>query len=229
MNSKISLASIVFGLGLFFTGMVAMPSYASTSNTNSADYWSDVYNTTCIKFEPNETSQYGHLNSNANGIIVDAPLLALIVKGGSVNGGNAVYDNPTIGGNYLAPLNAGGQQSAVSHWIACLPPVTTTTAVVTTTSIPTTTTNSTTTTSTSTTSATSSTSSTTSSTSTIPTTTTIKGTTTTVETTVPEPEIGDAAVQVRGAELAETGFNSWILVCIGAALIVLGVVLVKKK
>lgn len=228
MKNKISLAVIVFGLGLFFTGMTSMPSYASTSNSNSSDYWSDIYKATCIKYEPNETSQYGHLNSNANGIVVDAPLIALIVKGGAVDGGNAVYDNPSIGGNYLAPLNNGGQQSAVSHWIVCLPTGTTTTAITITTSNPTTT-SSTIVTSTTSSSTTTSSSSTTSSTSTIPTTTTVKGTTTTsVQTTVPEPEIGDAAVQVKGAELAETGFNSWILVCIGSAMIIFGVLLVKK-
>ena len=209
-----------------------MPSYATTSNTNDPSYWSAKYAAICIKYEPEQTSPYGHLNAAKTGIVADVNLLALIVKGGSVDGGNAVYENTVIGQTYLAPLNNGGQQSAVSHWIACLNNSTTTT---TNTSTSSTSTTSSSTSSTSSSSTTTTVPKTTSTTALVTTTTVPKSTTTSTSvtsstsTTVPEPEIIDAVVQSRSTEeLPNTGFNSWILVAIGSALIIFGSVLIKK-
>ena len=40
-------------------------------------------------------------------------------SGGPAGDGNLVYHNPVAGTAYFGPLNNGGQQGAVSHWIVC--------------------------------------------------------------------------------------------------------------
>jgi hypothetical protein len=96
--------------------------------TNNPSYWES---------EGIECANYGSEQSTTDGAITDggktvtlnsiAPdvWVSLIVKGGSVS--NNVIANPEVGVAYASPLNTGGQQSNVSHWIACwsTPPDTT--------------------------------------------------------------------------------------------------------
>jgi hypothetical protein len=91
-------------------------------NTNETTYWENLYpGTTCYKDDPT----YGSLaDSNKAVVLVNGTYVVLIVKSGAEDNGdgpgNAVYENPTPGTNYYGPLNGGGQQGTVSHWIVCL-------------------------------------------------------------------------------------------------------------
>ena len=109
-----------------FVSLGSLPANAGNeSNQNEVVYWQNLYGaatTTCAK------DQFGSITTDANnhsGVTLTAAhtWLALIVNSGSVdtgNGpGNAVYFNPSAGTHYLPPLNNGGQQGAVSHWIVC--------------------------------------------------------------------------------------------------------------
>lgn len=97
--------------------------------TNSEEYWEQLLGQECYKFEAGESSPYGALTDDGNGVILNEnnyPLVTLIVKGGSVDNGdgpgNVVYYGAEAGVVYDAPLNNGGQQAGVSHWIVCFSP-----------------------------------------------------------------------------------------------------------
>lgn len=95
-------------------------------NPNSAPCWCDDG----VKIEPGGMEW-----------VADADYDLVVVKGGSVDygdgPGNLVYYNVQAGDVLVAPLNAGGQQAAISHIILCgkqeVPPSTTTTVLDTTT------------------------------------------------------------------------------------------------
>lgn len=146
-----------FTLALVAGAMLAMLGTASinaTSNTNDPDYWEDRtdHPAVCYKHE----GSHSHGTDNGDGSVTLNPYGAdwtgdhwelLVVKSGSVEGGNAVHPHPTAGVAYFGPLNDAGQQGVVSHWIVCkgtTPETTTTTTEVppstTTTSLPATTT-----------------------------------------------------------------------------------------
>lgn len=179
---------------------------AEGDNTNSEQYWEDQteHPSTCYKHGATGVNDHGGVYTDGNGKtyvklktfnpawIEGGHWELLVVKGGGVDGGNAVYHHPSAGVSYYAPLNSGGQQANVSHWIVCkgkppyVPPTTTTTIPVTTTTVPVTTTTIPVTT---TTVPITTTTTVPETTTTVPVTTTIPETTTTVtvpETTVPE-------------------------------------------
>ena len=96
-----------------------------TAATNQPSYWED--------FGPHEATCYVHSSDSSHGSITDGGKTVtlnaygaswpgdhwelLVVKGGSVS--NNVIVHPTAGVAYASPLNAGGQQSDVSHFIVC--------------------------------------------------------------------------------------------------------------
>jgi len=101
-------------------------------NTNNPAYWEALYTShqaSCYTHTGN--SDHGVLTGDGNGVILNTfnqswpgdHWEVLIVKGGSVDygdgPGNKVYPHPSAGTAYYAPLNNGGQQAAVSHWIVC--------------------------------------------------------------------------------------------------------------
>jgi LPXTG-motif cell wall-anchored protein len=99
-----------------------------TENTNHAWYWEGVYSAqqaVCFKIESAESSSYGAITSGGKTVTLNAfdpswpgdHWEALIIKGGS--NWNNVIDHPEAGVAYASPLNAGGQQTNVSHWIVC--------------------------------------------------------------------------------------------------------------
>lgn len=104
----------------------------TTDNTNSPAYWEDLYGdhqASCYKYEAD--SQYGSVTNGGKAVTLSTfdqswagdHWEVLIVKGGSVDNGdgpgNVVYEHPSAGVAYFAPLNAGERQSDVSHWIVC--------------------------------------------------------------------------------------------------------------
>lgn len=102
---------------------------APPCNLNSAPCWCDDG----VKIEPGGMEW-----------VADADYDLVVVKGGSVDygdgPGNLVYYNVQAGDVLIAPLNAGGQQAAISHIILCGQTPTTTTTTTTTTQPPVTTT-----------------------------------------------------------------------------------------
>ncbi|MDL9979140.1 hypothetical protein [Microbacterium candidum] len=98
-----------------------------TQETNHVEYWERVYpGATCVKGE----SSLGKVTVSETGksVTLDAPpagqqWTALIIKAGNV--WNDVVDSPKTGVAYASPVNNGGQQAVVSHWIACAGPATT--------------------------------------------------------------------------------------------------------
>lgn len=127
-------------------------SAASGPNYNDPAYWETQFEhpAVCYKHEVGETTSHGV--DNGDGSVTLNPWdpswpgdhpEALIVKSGSVDSGdgpgNAVYHHPIPGVPYFGPLNAAGEQGAVSHWIFCkgtTPDTTTTTLPPTTTTLP---------------------------------------------------------------------------------------------
>jgi hypothetical protein len=90
--------------------------------TNNTDYWEGLYpGTTCYK----DDTTYGSITNDGKAVtLVAGTYEVLIVKSGSEDSGdgpgNKVYENPVAGTAYFGPLNNGGQQGEVSHWIVCL-------------------------------------------------------------------------------------------------------------
>jgi hypothetical protein len=208
------LAIVGFALLLLFFAPAQASSTPTPTNTNDTPYWAlqletaGYTNISCYKYgatgtndhggvytvddeeDPNDGKTYVELNEFQDSWPGDQWVL-LIVKGGSTGGdgnGNAVYFEPDHGVPYFAPINSGGQQADVSHWIVCkgtVPATTTTTTVVETT----TTTEAETTTTTEAETTTTTEAETTTTSTTVPeetTTTTEAETTTTSSTTVPE-------------------------------------------
>ncbi|HEX7834054.1 MAG TPA: hypothetical protein VF479_01140 [Pseudolysinimonas sp.] len=91
-------------------------------NTNEVTYWENLYpGTTCYK----DDTTYGSVTGDGLGVVLlPGTYAVLIVKSGAEDNGdgpgNAVFENPTPGTTYYGPLNNGGQQGAVSHWIVCI-------------------------------------------------------------------------------------------------------------
>jgi len=117
-----------------FVSLTALPANAgSETNQNETTYWENQYpGSTCYK----DDGAYGSVTGEGSNFVTltgDHDWVALIVNSGNVdtgNGpGNALYLNPSSGTPYASPLNNGGNQGAVSHWIVCIdttpPPVTT--------------------------------------------------------------------------------------------------------
>ncbi|HEY9499091.1 MAG TPA: hypothetical protein VIQ78_08725, partial [Terrimesophilobacter sp.] len=114
-----------------FVSLGAGPASADppVDNTNGTSYWEAVYpGSDCYK----DNGSYGAVTDSGMTVTLTGSYdwVALIVKGGAVDNGdgpgNKVYNNPSSGTPYSPPLNTGGQQAAVSHWIVCVgtPPLT---------------------------------------------------------------------------------------------------------
>jgi hypothetical protein len=91
-------------------------------NQNEVVYWQNLYpDTTCYK----DNAAYGSITNGGKAVtLVAGTYVVLIVNSGSVDSGdgpgNKVYPNPVAGTAYYPPLNNGGQQGNVSHWIVCI-------------------------------------------------------------------------------------------------------------
>ncbi len=128
------LAALLLALLTVQLLVLASVASANPDNPNDPEYWEARY--------PNAIACYYHdgaqLNTQHGRITNDGQAVTLkpfreawpgdhyevlVVKSGSVdvgNGpGNAVYPHPSVGVPYFGPLNAGGEQGQVSHWIIC--------------------------------------------------------------------------------------------------------------
>jgi LPXTG-motif cell wall-anchored protein len=102
------------------------PAFATNSdNPNDAAYWLPRAGdgATCAKHNPGDETSDGEITDGGTSVTLNpGNWVLLVVKSGSEgpnNDGNLVYDDPVAGTAYSGPLNAGGQQGAVSHWIVC--------------------------------------------------------------------------------------------------------------
>ena len=97
----------------------------ATSAANSTKYWEDLYadhNAECYKSEGN--TEHGKLTDKKKTVTLNPFNQAwpgdhwevLVVKAGNTNN---VIHHPAAGVAYASPLNSGGKQAEVSHWIVC--------------------------------------------------------------------------------------------------------------
>jgi hypothetical protein len=121
-------AAVVLGFALpSILGLAASaPAFGTDmENLNDASYWSELYGADCEKYDPPGTvNDQGYLADDDKAVVLyEGDWVVLIVKSGSEDvghgAGNAVYENPVAGTNYYGPLNNGGEQGTVSHWIVC--------------------------------------------------------------------------------------------------------------
>lgn len=131
---RILIAALVATLGVTAIGHVSTASSSATTNPNDAAYWESRtgHESVCYKHDPpTERTPHGKLNGTRTAVVLNPYQQSwpgdhwelLVVKSGSVDGGsgagNAVFHHPQAGIEYFGPLNNGGQQGAVSHWIVC--------------------------------------------------------------------------------------------------------------
>ena len=128
-------SALLLVAGFVSLGAGSSSATAPVDNTNEITYWETQYpsGTTC--FKDTDAAPYGAVTDSGMTVTLAGSYdwVALIVKGGAVDygdgPGNKVYSSPSSGTPYSPPLNNGGQQAAVSHWIVCInttpPPVTT--------------------------------------------------------------------------------------------------------
>ncbi|WP_345801525.1 hypothetical protein AAIB33_19045 [Microbacterium sp. AZCO] len=100
---------------------------AATSDGNHESYWQAryaSYNATCYKHSLTESTVHGAVTDGGKTVTL-APFqsswpgngwAALIVNSGTSNN---VIVKPVAGIAYASPVNNGGQQATVSHWIVC--------------------------------------------------------------------------------------------------------------
>ncbi|MCP2638052.1 hypothetical protein K0817_015975 [Microbacterium sp. HD4P20] len=99
----------------------------STSETNKESYWEERYkefNAVCYS-HASDGGAHGGLSDGKKTVTLKPfqqgwpgdEWVVLVVKGGNekIN----VIERPTAGVAYASPLNGGGQQADVSHWIVC--------------------------------------------------------------------------------------------------------------
>lgn len=106
----------------------------SSDNPNHPDYWEALYPdaVACYKYDPPEKQNaHGSLTDGGKSVTLNEFQQAwpgdrwevLIVNGGAEDvghgKGNEVYELPEAGKAYFPPLNNGGEQPNVSHWIVC--------------------------------------------------------------------------------------------------------------
>ena len=107
---------------------------ATTTNPNDASYWQarTEHPSQCYKHDPpTQQTAHGSLTDAGKAVVLNEfdpswpgdHWELLVVKSGSVDNGdgpgNTVYEHPVAGQAYYGPLNGGGEQGAVSHWIVC--------------------------------------------------------------------------------------------------------------
>lgn len=97
-----------------------------SSPTNQESYWEDFFSdhqASCYKHDGN--SDHGSITNGGKTVTLNTfnqswpgdHWEALIIKGGSL--WNNVIVHPSAGVAYASPVNSGGEQSSVSHWIVC--------------------------------------------------------------------------------------------------------------
>lgn len=117
----VSAGAAVADEGLVGTVGVMVP---ATSEANSPKYWENYtdHAATCYKHEGN--SDHGTLTDGGKTVTLKPYQQSwpgdhwelLVVKAGNTNN---VIVHPQAGVAYASPLNNGGQQATVSHWIVC--------------------------------------------------------------------------------------------------------------
>jgi len=130
---RILLAAIIAVLGATAIAQVTVAKEAS-QNPNDASYWESrtEHPSVCYKHDPpTERNSHGYLTDGGKSVTLyqfnqswpGDHWELLVVKSGSVDNGdgdgNKVYKHPAAGTAYFGPLNGGGEQGAVSHWIVC--------------------------------------------------------------------------------------------------------------
>lgn len=98
---------------------------ASGTNTNDPSYWQDkgAHPAVCYKYG-NESSAHGSVTNGGKAVTLNVfnpdwlgdHWEILVVDGGS---NETVIHHPSPGTAYFPPLNNGGQQPNISHWIVC--------------------------------------------------------------------------------------------------------------
>ncbi|HEX6946231.1 MAG TPA: hypothetical protein VF246_02655 [Acidimicrobiia bacterium] len=146
-------------LSALLIGLLPVMAFAAQGDPNETDYWKALYPhaIACYKYDPPDQQNFhGYLVDDQKAVVLNEfqdgwpgdHWEVLIVKSGNEPGntglnGQNVYEHPQAGVKYYGPLNGGGKQGAVSHWIVCkgkTPETTTTSTMPTTTStMPTTT------------------------------------------------------------------------------------------
>jgi LPXTG-motif cell wall-anchored protein len=124
-----SIRNIVAALAavLAIAGLAqATPVFADNAgNPNDAAYWEAQLGdgATCVKHNPKDVTSDGKITDGGKSVTLNPGNWALLVvnsgAAGPDNNGNLVYHNPAAGTAYFGPLNNGGQQGNVSHWIVC--------------------------------------------------------------------------------------------------------------
>jgi hypothetical protein len=116
-------------LYLLQVALFAQPSQASDTNPNHPAYWEALYPNAVACYDGN--SAHGSLTDGGKAVELNEydpswpgdHWEVLIVNGGSVDvghgNGNEVYEHPSAGVAYYPPLNDGGNEPTVSHWIVC--------------------------------------------------------------------------------------------------------------
>lgn len=124
-------STLLLVAGLFTLGTSAA-SAGSSGNPNSAEYWQNLYPNAvaCYKYS-SDGGAHGTVTNGGKAVTLNTFQQSwpgdrwevLIVNGGAEDvgygNGNKVYELPVAGTAYYPPLNGGGQQPNVSHWIVC--------------------------------------------------------------------------------------------------------------
>jgi len=110
-------------------GPDAAPSDSWSEDTNHVEYWEEKYaahEADCYKVDGASSSGHGTVSADKKSIRLNEFDVAgwpgdhwevLVIKAGSV--GQTVVEHPIAGIAYASPINNGGQQATISHWIVC--------------------------------------------------------------------------------------------------------------
>lgn len=133
-SMRILIAATIAVLGATVIAQATAAEPVPDSNPNDAAYWAlrTEHPAVCYKHDPpTEANPHGRLSDDGTSVILNPYQPSwpgdhwelLVVKSGSVDSGNgpgnAVYHHPVAGVAYAGPLNGGGEQGVVSHWIVC--------------------------------------------------------------------------------------------------------------
>ena len=121
-------------LSALIVGLLPLVAAAAADNPNDVEYWEAQYPNAvkCYKYDPpTQLNFHGRLADKGKAVVL-YPFQdnwpgdrweVLIVKSGNEPGNTGLearrYELPTAHTKYYGPLNGGGQQGEVSHWIVC--------------------------------------------------------------------------------------------------------------
>ncbi|WP_203582288.1 hypothetical protein [Microbacterium hibisci] len=99
-----------------------------TNDTNKVEYWEELYKAhkaDCYKVEGAKSSDHGTVSPDEKSITLKEfnqswpgdHWEVLVIKAGSAD--QTVIEHPQAGVPYASPINNGGQQAEISHWIVC--------------------------------------------------------------------------------------------------------------